>query len=227
MSAYAETMPNYQKMGQKVAIFAFTLLINVLLFALIPFLAETEKKQQDYAEPAVAVTMEKPQIIEEPHPQEKKPEVKEKEPQRLPEEPSMADQQAPTPPMPELDLKMPDFDLAADGGVGMSVAAPPKVDGIDSVFSLRELDRKPRLVHQIEPVYPHEARSKGVEGKVILRFVVNKSGHVTNIRVVRASPEGVFDEKAKEAVSQWRFEPGMHRGEPVESRVTMPIRFEM
>jgi len=208
-------------------IFLFTALINAMLFALIPFLAETGKKQPDYGEPAVAVTMEEPQIIEDPKTREKKPEVREKEIQRLPEQAAMTQEPDPTPPMPELDLKMPEFDLAADGGIGMSVAAPPRVEGIDSVFSLGELDQKPRLIHQIEPVYPHEARSKGVEGKVILQFVVNKSGHVTNIRIVSSAPKGVFDQRAKEAVSKWRFEPGMYRGKPVDSRVTLPIRFEM
>ena len=228
MTTFTESTSVHRRAGAKAFIFILTALINILIFSMIPFLAQTGKKQPDYGEPATAVTMEKPQMVHEMDKAQKETEVKEKDLDRLPEEATMPEQDQSPPPKPQMNLDVPRFDLAPDaGGAGMAIAAPPEISSADSVFSLNELDHKPRLVSRIQPVYPYEARRNGIQGKVMLQFIVNKSGHVSNIKVVNAEPEGVFEENAIEAVSKWRFEPGKYRGDPVDTRVTLPIRFEM
>lgn len=69
-----------------------------------------------------------------------------------------------------------------------------------------------------DPVYPPAARSAGIEGRVTLRYDVGADGTVSNLRVVEAEPEGVFDRAALEAVARWRFRPPA-----VEGR-TVPLR---
>ena len=75
-------------------------------------------------------------------------------------------------------------------------------------------------------VYPQSARDEGVEGQVILQFVVDEDGAVTEPRVLR-SPDDRLTEAALEAVSQVRFEPGVQRGRPVKVRFAVPITFRL
>lgn len=214
--------------GDTVIVIGLTVLINALLFMMIPLLAETKRVQHDYGEPIAAVTMQTPQHFEQAE-EEPEKEVKEQELTKMPEEATMPDKESP-PPKPQMDIETPEFELNADlgAGQGMGVAMPNPVQDLgEMVFNMSDLDRKPQLVNRIQPVYPHEARRKEINGKVILRFVVDRDGNVRNVRVVRAEPEGLFEENAREAVRKWRFKPGYFSGEPVNTRVTVPITFEM
>ncbi len=217
-----------ENFGDTVIIIGVTALINALLFVMIPLLAETKRAQHDYGDPIAAVTMQKPQHFEQEEEDPEK-EVKDEELSKLPEAATMPDEQSP-PPKPEMNIETPEFELNADleAGQGMGVAMPNTVQDLsDMVFNLSDLDRKPQLINRIQPVYPYEARRKEINGRVILRFIVDREGNVRNIRVVRAEPEGLFEENAKEAVGKWRFKPGYFSGEPVNTRVTVPIKFEI
>lgn len=215
-------------LGDSLIIILATALINGLLFVMIPLLAETERAQQDYGEPVTAVTMQKPQHFEKEE-EEPEKEVKEEELSKMPEKATMPDEQKP-PPKPEMNLQTPDFEVNADlaAGQGMAVAMPSPVKDLgDMVFNMSDLDQKPQLINRIQPIYPTEARRKEINGRVILRFVVDREGNVKQVKVVRAQPEGIFEENAMEAVRKWRFKPGYFSGEPVNTRVTVPIKFEM
>ncbi len=217
-----------ENFGDMVVVIAVTALINALLFMMIPLLAETKRAQHDYGEPVAAVTMQKPQHFEQKE-EEKEQEIVDKEMHKLPEKAAMPDKESP-PPRPEMNIETPDFELNADleAGQGMGVAMPNPVQDLgETVFNMSDLDRKPQLINRVQPVYPYEARRKEINGKVILRFVVDREGRVHNVKVLRAEPEGLFEENAREAVKKWRFKPGYFSGEPVNTRVTVPITFEM
>ena len=62
-----------------------------------------------------------------------------------------------------------------------------------------------RLVSQTRPVYPPEAKAKGIEGTVRLNVTVNTKGEVTNVEVL-SGPE-LLREATVEAVRQWRYQP--------------------
>jgi bla regulator protein blaR1 len=64
----------------------------------------------------------------------------------------------------------------------------------------------PVRLHVVPPVYPSRAMTSGVEGNVELEYSIGSDGSVSDIRVVRTQPEGVFDAAAQTALSQWRFE---------------------
>lgn len=75
-------------------------------------------------------------------------------------------------------------------------------------------------------VYPPEAKEDGVEGTVMVRFVVNTTGGVDDAECIR-SPDDRLCEAALSAVSQATFEPGRQRGEAVKVRFVLPIRFAL
>lgn len=74
--------------------------------------------------------------------------------------------------------------------------------------------------------YPDLARRAGIEGRVIIQFIVNEQGKVENPRVVRGIGGGC-DEEALKAVQKANFKPGMQRGRPVRVQYSLPIVFKL
>ncbi|MGI2170443.1 TonB family protein [Shewanella sp. MF05960] len=62
-------------------------------------------------------------------------------------------------------------------------------------------------VIRIEPTYPVNAAKEGVNGYVQMSFDINPTGSVANVNVIKASPKGVFDTSAVEALKQWKYQP--------------------
>lgn len=65
----------------------------------------------------------------------------------------------------------------------------------------------PNPIYRPSPAYPASARASKIEGYVVVSYSVSASGSVSNVRVVSASPPGVFNSSAASAVQQWRFKP--------------------
>jgi len=74
--------------------------------------------------------------------------------------------------------------------------------------------------------YSEKARRKHVEGVVVLTLVVSPDGKPTDIQVTRSVGSGL-DEKAIEAVKQWRFHPAMKDGNPVEASIAVEVDFHL
>jgi protein TonB len=62
---------------------------------------------------------------------------------------------------------------------------------------------------------------------VLLSVEVSAAGEPGAVAVVRSSGFAALDDAAREAVTGWAFEPARQDGEPVASRVEIPIRFEL
>lgn len=90
-------------------------------------------------------------------------------------------------------------------------------------LSVKELQRSPRPIGEIDPVYPPEAG--GVQGTVVLRIFINESGSVDDVAVERAIPEGFFESAAKSAFMSARFVPGEKLGTPVKSQLLIEVNF--
>jgi TonB family protein len=84
----------------------------------------------------------------------------------------------------------------------------------------------PQLVSKVEPEYSEEARKAKYSGTVLLSIVVDEHGLPRNIKVVRPLGLGL-DEKAVEAVSHWRFRPGMKGGRPVATQAQVEVNFRL
>ena len=73
--------------------------------------------------------------------------------------------------------------------------------------------------------YPPVALRNGVEGLVILQFVVNKEGEVSDIQVVKKLGSGTDEEAIRVAKTLPKFTPAKQNGRPVSFRYTLPVRF--
>jgi periplasmic protein TonB len=84
----------------------------------------------------------------------------------------------------------------------------------------------PTLLYKKEPEYSEEARKAKYQGTVLLYVEVDASGKATNIKVQRSLGLGL-DEKAIEAVRQWKFKPGYKDGKPVVVAATIEVNFRL
>lgn len=97
------------------------------------------------------------------------------------------------------------------------------------VIDEHEVDRVPRLVgRQIEPRYPAVLRESGVQGSVVVQFVVDTLGRVElhDVQIIQ-SPHPLFTESVREALARYRFAPGEVAGRRVPTRVQIPFEFRL
>ena len=93
------------------------------------------------------------------------------------------------------------------------------------------VDQMPEIIGglaaiQKELKYPKIARMAGMEGRVIIQFIVNEEGKVVNPRVVRGVGAGM-DEEAVRALKTAIFKPGMQDGKAVPVKLSIPITFKL
>jgi len=84
----------------------------------------------------------------------------------------------------------------------------------------------PRAIFRPDPEYSTEARQAKYQGTVVVSVIVGPDGKAHGVRVSRALGMGL-DEKAVEAVRQWRFEPAMKDGKPVAVAVDVEVNFHL
>ena len=94
-------------------------------------------------------------------------------------------------------------------------------------FGLKQVDQAPVPIRKVTPEFPEAARKLGASGKVLLKFLVKTDGSVTKASVVEASPAGLFDQSALNAVINWRFTPGVYHGHAVATWVMLPVYFRL
>lgn len=153
----------------------------------------------------------------------KKEETVEKK-ERKPRKPPPPKEPPPQMNQPQLDSPSPNaegsaIDFAAD------VAADVALDG---GLALESGDGEYLPTVKVAPVYPRRASQRGIEGYVIVEFVVTKQGSVRDPVVVEASPEGIFERAAVDAALKFKYKPRVVNGEPtevagVQNRITFEI----
>jgi TonB family protein len=90
----------------------------------------------------------------------------------------------------------------------------------------RPVDAPPILVNNIVPEFSDQARREKIQGVVMVSLLVNEEGVPIDLSVTKGLGYGL-DEKALEAVSQYRFKPAMRGGVPVEARITVEVNFRL
>lgn len=98
--------------------------------------------------------------------------------------------------------------------------------GMKDLFDLKNLDQAPTPRFQSKPVYPFEMRRAGIEGQVLVGFIVDSRGTVREAYPIR-STHREFESAAVQAVSKWRFRPGKKGGRAVNTRMQVPIVFSI
>jgi protein TonB len=84
----------------------------------------------------------------------------------------------------------------------------------------------PVLVTQVDPEFSEEARKAKVAGIVVVNLIVDQNGLPKNVRVVQGIGMGL-NEKAVEAVKQYKFKPAMENGKPVAVEMNIEVNFQI
>jgi TonB family protein len=111
--------------------------------------------------------------------------------------------------------------------VALSAAAQQSDD--DAYGPIRKIGpgvTPPSVTHQVEALFSEQARKNKVSGVVLLSFIVDRDGVPQNPRVLIGLGMGL-DEKAVEALKQYRFTPAMENGQPVAVRMSMEVDFRL
>lgn len=197
---------------------SLALLVTLFLFALLPAMRSLpSRRQETFTSRSVnLVKLEKEQPetreVKEPEPEEEK-----------------------APPEPKLELPV---DLSTSFDVDAPVLrANPDLPELDTtafradtssmIFGASDLDAPLTPTFNAAPVYPFKAKRLGISGAVTVTFRVGTDGGVSQIKIVKATPEGIFEKAVIDAVKRWRFKPGEITGEKVAVRVSKTIQFNL
>lgn len=84
-----------------------------------------------------------------------------------------------------------------------------------------------KRLRYVAPEYPSRALAQSVAGAVTVEYTVDVNGDPRDVRVVEATPPGVFDRAAVAAIKRWHYAPVLVNGAPVEVPTRTSIRFEL
>jgi TonB family protein len=84
----------------------------------------------------------------------------------------------------------------------------------------------PRLLREVKADYTEDARQRGIAGEVLLEIVVRRDGTVGDVRILQGLGDGL-NERATQAVRQWRFAPAQRLGAPVDVIVEVAVEFTL
>jgi TonB family protein len=84
----------------------------------------------------------------------------------------------------------------------------------------------PRLLREVKADYTEDARQRSISGEVVLEIVVRRDGSVGDVRILRGLGGGLND-RAVQAVRQWRFAPATRLGSPVDVIVEVGVEFRL
>jgi TonB family protein len=108
---------------------------------------------------------------------------------------------------------------AAAGGSGSATKVPRvKLGGDVQAANIRE---------KKIPVYPEEAKAAGVQGTVMLHAVIGMDGKPLSLRVMNEQVDPELARAALGAVSQWRYQPTLLNGQPIEVDTTIMVNFSL
>ena len=136
-----------------------------------------------------------------------------------------------TPPPP---LNLSQLEAALNPGMGGAGIAGVDFDafgmGPDAasdlqIFSLRDLDERPRRVATVQPQFPAEFRVEGYVGEVRARIMIDEQGNVTVMEIVSSTHREAI-QPVRQALARWRFDPPRRDGQPVRASYIQPIPFD-
>jgi len=84
----------------------------------------------------------------------------------------------------------------------------------------------PQVIHSVQPEFTDDARRANYQGNVSVQLIVDSEGNPQNVRLVSHLGMGL-DEKAIEAVKQYRFRPAMYQGHPVAVQILIDVDFHL
>jgi protein TonB len=111
--------------------------------------------------------------------------------------------------------------LSPDLSVGDLVSSSGLLDGV----SVADAEVAPLV--RPPAVYPARAKMRNIEGSVTARLTIRPDGTVSDVEIIQAEPEGVFEREAMRAMYRYRFSPKMVNGEAVTQTATQTLEFSL
>ena len=118
----------------------------------------------------------------------------------------------------------------------------PKVDNgssSDDVVAYHDCDQKPVFLNNPDPgqflqkwvyqylKYPESAVKRGIQGRVMVEFIIEKDGKVSNVRVVKGVSDDLDSEAVKVVSASPKWKPGRVKGNKVRTSITIPVEFKL
>ena len=124
-----------------------------------------------------------------------------------------------------------DADMDLDAPMDMPPPPPPDDDEDEEPEVFQVVEDMPEPVGGMQAIYenltyPDAARRSGIEGRVIIQFIVDENGDVQNPQVIRGIGGGC-DEAAIQAIESVEWTVGRQRGRPVRVQFQLPIMFRL
>ncbi|MGD8427990.1 MAG: energy transducer TonB [Balneolaceae bacterium] len=148
----------------------------------------------------------------------------------------------PPPPRPPVPVEVPNDEIIEDEILNINAELdldeemdlpppPPESKKEEEEDFFVAVEQMPELIGGLASLqstirYPEMARKAGIEGRVIVQFIVTEDGSVENPRVIRGIGGGC-DEEALRAVKKAKFKPGRQRGEAVRVQYSLPVVFRL
>ena len=84
-----------------------------------------------------------------------------------------------------------------------------------------------KLLQQVTPAYPDDLQAQGIEGTVLLAAIISKQGIPSSLKVLKDGGNEEFANAAMTAVQQWRYQPTLLNGEPIEVLTNIQVDFKL
>ncbi|MBI9089680.1 MAG: energy transducer TonB [Desulfobacterium sp.] len=207
-----------------------SIVLNLLFFSLMPLM--TDQDEDLYTRSIPSTTTVNVVRLKRPDTEVRKKQKKQKPEEQKPEKPVKKQPRAmskPKPtPLPRLDFQV-NPNLPATPGLPVfpmeTVTLVPHP--MDNAYSPAELDNTLTPIAHVPPIYPFQAKRRGIQGWVKVKFLVNSQGHVEQVSILKSDPETIFDQSVLNVLPKWRFSPGTIEGTSVNTWVVTTIRFEL
>lgn len=111
------------------------------------------------------------------------------------------------------------------GSRTMPAPPPPKPAVHKGPYRVGGRVQAPQLIRQVQPTYPTLAKQARIQGDVVVDSVIDAQGRVTQMRVVSGSP--LLVEAAMQALAQWRYQPTLLNGQPVDVEMLVTMHFQL
>ena len=207
------------------AAIVFAVMLNALLFSLMPGLLSTESDMREAVLPAHPINVIR--IKRSEIPPDKKPEQKsdpeEQDRQKIVKQAVLTKPPATRLKLPfEINPKLPQMP-----GVNPSLFMEKYSLAKREVYDVGDIDKPITPLSQVQPIYPMRAKRLGIEGWVRVNILVSEEGEVEDVEILEAEPKGVFENSVIQSIRSWRYSPGTIDGEPVRTRGPITIWFSL
>ncbi|MGL6259601.1 energy transducer TonB [Vibrio sp. WXL103] len=192
------------------------LLITLSIFMFMSWMVDTSHRKTPDASEGVSFNM--VMVENEQDVQRRRRTAPEKpETPEMPEQTPMAQSEDLVSDMAMMDQPVLDLDTSIDG---LAISAP--------TFSDFNANQQVMPLYRVEPRYPPNALRRKIEGYVVMSFTIDPTGKPTDIKVVEAQPNRVFEREATRALRSWKYQPKLVDGSAVaQPNQTVKLEFQL